>query len=321
VTWLAATGVLAAMLFLGFRGTARFPEARYALHAAYVAILLWHLARSGPRWEGLPEGPLFRLGERWFGRVAAVSSMLLVAGMVAFVEGAFGLLLLLLVLAAAGALTVWRRQVTFRSVVLGVAASALAFAAGGITFWRHGFVARPMLIAMLVLVPPMFVAGGMLAARTGVGGVRVIEARWLEALRSFLWGCVLFVPLGLVNAVARASDAHPPWVNQWWQPLALPLWSGIVEEVLFRLMLVCGCVALLRPALRRHPAAALVAAVLFSGAVFGLGHGRTAGQLLLTGMGYGVPMAIVFVRRDWEHAVGAHYIVNMAPWLLALLRT
>ncbi|MCU0250378.1 MAG: hypothetical protein MUE61_09230 [Vicinamibacterales bacterium] len=29
--------------------------------------------------------------------------------------------------------------------------------------------------------------------------------------------------------------------------------------------------------------------------------------------------AVVFVRRDWEHAVGAHYATNFAPWVMALL--
>jgi hypothetical protein len=29
-------------------------------------------------------------------------------------------------------------------------------------------------------------------------------------------------------------------------------------------------------------------------------------------------MAVVFARRDWEHAVGAHYMINMVPWLMVL---
>jgi hypothetical protein len=49
-----------------------------------------------------------------------------------------------------------------RAIVLGLAASAVAFLTGGIAFWRHGFVAKPMLIFMLVAIPPMFAAGGLL---------------------------------------------------------------------------------------------------------------------------------------------------------------
>jgi hypothetical protein len=31
-------------------------------------------------------------------------------------------------------------------------------------------------------------------------------------------------------------------------------------------------------------------------------------------------MAVVFVSRDWEYAVGAHYMVNMIPWVLVFLK-
>ena len=69
----------------------------------------------------------------------------------------------------------------------------------------------------------------------------------------------------------------------------------------------------------RHAPAAAGLAVLFSAATFGLAHGQTVGNLLGAGLGYGLPMAVVFVRRDWEHAVGAHHAINFAPWVLALL--
>jgi hypothetical protein len=32
-------------------------------------------------------------------------------------------------------------------------------------------------------------------------------------------------------------------------------------------------------------------------------------------------MAVAFARRDWEHAVGAHYMINMIPWLMVFLET
>ena len=50
-----------------------------------------------------------------------------------------------------------------------------------------------------------------------------------------------------------------------------------------------------------------------------MGRGQTVGNLLGAALGYALPMAVVFVRRDWEHAVGAHYAINVLPWVLALL--
>ena len=54
---------------------------------------------------------------------------------------------------------------------------------------------------------------------------------------------------------------------------------------------------------------------------FGLLHGRDMETFLTTGFLYGAPMAVVFARRDWEHAVGAHYMINMPSWVVAYLGT
>jgi hypothetical protein len=105
-------------------------------------------------------------------------------------------------------------------------------------------------------------------------------------------------------------------------PLSLPWFSAISEETWFRLFLVGLCYFSLRPAFQRRPALAIIIAVLFSAITFGLGHGGTFQErFLVTGLLYGLPMAVVFARRDWEHAVGAHYMINMIPWLMAFLET
>jgi hypothetical protein len=49
-------------------------------------------------------------------------------------------------------------------------------------------------------------------------------------------------------------------------------------------------------------------------------HGFTLERFLVTGLLYGVPMAAIFAKSDWEHAVGAHYMVNMIPWLKVFWR-
>lgn len=102
-------------------------------------------------------------------------------------------------------------------------------------------------------------------------------------------------------------------------PFSLPWWSGLTEETWFRLLLVGLVYFLLRPAFQKHPLCAVLTAVLFSGITFGLGHGRTLETFLTTGLLYGVPFAFLFARRDWEHAVGAHYMVNMIPWVIVFL--
>jgi membrane protease YdiL (CAAX protease family) len=62
-----------------------------------------------------------------------------------------------------------------------------------------------------------------------------------------------------------------------------------------------------------------MAVIIFSGVLFGVGHGLDLDTFLTTGLLYGVPLAAVFAMRDWEHAVGAHYMINMIPTLAVFL--
>lgn len=102
-------------------------------------------------------------------------------------------------------------------------------------------------------------------------------------------------------------------------PFTLSLFSGIVEETWFRLLLLSLCYFLLRPAFPRGPAVPIIIAVLFSAITFGLGHDLTVEGFLVTGLLFGLPMAAVFARRDFEHAAGAHYMINMIPSLMVFL--
>jgi hypothetical protein len=166
----------------------------------------------------------------------------------------------------------------------------------------------------------MFVAGGLLVKRTGLGGSQLHSGQYAAALRSFLWGCLLFVPLGLFNAASGSPGPGMTWVTHWWIPLSQPWFSGIVEEAWYRLMLVSLCYLLLRPAFSKRPVLAVIGASLFSAITFGLAHeGTLLDRLLMPGLLCGLPMAALFARRDWEHAVGAHYMINMIPTVMVFL--
>jgi len=321
IMWLLTTITMTVMIMKGIRDTSRFSEVRYTLHAGYVAALLWYLIRSGPASSQLPElRPL--AFPRW--RYAAwlpVLGIALMLALTAFSDDGADILMLLMIVATVWIIVAWRREIGLRSVIQGVVVAAIAFAAG-LSMMKNGVISETALYLFTLFVVPMYVAGGLLLCHTGLGGIQLLAKQYFPALRSFLWGCLLFVPLGLANAAGGSPvGSNFTWVSEWWMPFSLPLWSGIVEETWFRLFLVGLVYLLLRPAFQKHPELAVLLAVLFSGITFGLGHGRTLEVFLTTGLLYGVPYAAIFARRDWEHAVGAHYMVNMIPWMMVFLET
>jgi hypothetical protein len=319
VMWVVTTAAIVVMLFYNVRSTGQYKEVRYVLQVGYVAALLWYLGRSGPSVNQLPEiGPQVR---RWkFGAWIPVLVIALQFALTLVSAGGVYILMLLMMVATAVILVAWRKEIRLRSVVQGLAVALFAYLAG-LQMANNGFTSDFYLGLYPTLSFPMYVAGGLLYKRTRLGGTQLATGQYGKAVKSVLWGSLLFVPLGLINAAGGSPGPGVTWVTKWWQPLWLPWCSGIAEEAWFRLFLMGLCFFLLRPAFRSRPAVAVVATVLFSGITFGMWHGFALERFLVTGLLYGVSMAAMFVRRDWEHAVGAHYMVNMIPWGMVFLAT
>jgi hypothetical protein len=316
--WLFTTVSLVVMLSNGVRNTGQFRVERHILQVAYVLALFWYLIRTGPSVKQLPDLSPLLLPKPRIGRLVPV--IVIAFLLLAELSGqGRGIVKLLLMPATVWILIVWRREIGLPTILLGLAVATVAFL-GGLPFYQNQSIGKVDFVLLLAFVMPMFVAGGLLSKRTGLRGSQLYAGRYRKAVVSILWGCLLFIPLGLTNAAAGSPGPRMTWVTRWWIPLSLPLFDGIVAEAWLRLFLVSLCYLLLRPAFSKRPVIALVCAVLFSAITFGLGHGGTLLEnLLITGLLYGLPMAVIFARRDWEHAVGAHYMINMIPTLMVFL--
>jgi len=320
VAWVTVAASVFAMLASGVRSTDQYQACRHGLHAVYVLALLLYLVRTGPSLSGLAKlDPGLKSHRKWRAWLPVVLVALMLA-LTAISDDGIDLLLLSLFVASIWILVVWRRRIFLQLVVQGIVVALLAYLAG-LPMARNGFAEETTIILLPALAVPMYVAGWLLFEHTRLGGIQLVTGGGKQVLQSFLWGCFLFLPLGMLNAAGGSPGNDISWVTEWWMPLALPWFSGIAEEIWFRLLLVGLCFFMVRPAFSTKPVVAVVVAVLFSGITFGLGHDRTLERFLTTGLLYGVPMAAVFVRRDWEHAVGAHYMVNMIPWLTVFLET
>jgi len=145
-------------------------------------------------------------------------------------------------------------------------------------------------------------------------------------MRSLLMGCLLAVPPALAN-LDLGPVISDPWVDRWWKPL-VAFSPGLAEETWARLFLTTLCYALLRPVTNQRPTRAVTAAVLIAALTHAAAHVPTYGLLspngitflVFGGLLYGVPMGLLFVKRDFEHAAGYHFFIDFVRFGAALLR-
>lgn len=313
ILWVLASGVMLLLLAQGVRELGQLEPLRDGLHAVYAAALILYLSRTGPTSDRPPKTTPTKL-RAWTPAVVLVFLLVFVLSS----DDGVDVLQLLMMVSLPVLLFMWFRTVRLQWVLQGAVVSGFAVAAG-ILFVQNGVIPAAAFFIFGGLAVPSYVVGVALLDRTGFGGVQLRKGRYAESLRSFGWGCLLFAPFGLVNAAGGSPGAGFEWVTEWWMPFVTPWFSGIVEEAWWRLLLLGLCFFLLRPAFRSRPWVAAAAAILFSGVAFGVNHGRDLEGILTTGLLFGVPFGVVFARRDWEHAVGAHYIVNMIPTLAVFL--
>ena len=197
---------LLVMLFGGVRKTGQFRVERYILQAAYVLALFWYLFRTDPSVKQLPDLSPLLLPKLRIGKLIPVIVIALL--LVAEFSGQ-GILLLLLMLATIWILIVWRREIGLPPILLGLAVATIAFL-GVLPAYQNQSIGKVDFVGLLVILVPMFVAGGLLFKHTGLGGSQLYVGQYSKALKSFLLGCLLFVPFGLLNAANGSQVQGSP---------------------------------------------------------------------------------------------------------------
>lgn len=310
--WIASAAGFAASFLPGMKAGATVSGASAFV---FILALLWRLGRATPHATDLSDlAPLVvpRLGF-WAmtGVVALVSMAVMVLGMaVSPALGAIGTSVLIALCIAVA----WRRRLRVRLVAGGLCAGAAL--AWMILFLGNGD--RTWAVFEAVTTPFLFVAGVLLFDHAGLGHFRLLERQFPAALRGFVWGCVLALPAALLN-ILGGTQAQDTWVTRPWQPL-YALVPGIGEEIWARLFMTTLFYALLRPSTNARPGRALAGAVLFGTLVHTFAHGGIHPVSLVVGaLLYGIPMALLFVKRDLEHAVGYHFFIDFVRYVAALV--
>ncbi len=281
----------------------------------YVLVLIWWFARSKPAAADLPDSPpiVGFLPNYWAMLAFIVALTALLTVLTGGLLGNGWHMLTLSILLALAIIVAWRKRLTGKLVVAGVVTAVVLLGVEHLLSddWGQGLITS-------VGAGLMAVAGVLLLDHTRLTHVRLLEGDYLAAGKSFLWGCVLAVPPALLNALSMRQASPSEFdlmFDRWWKAF-YALQPGILEEVWARLLLTTLLYALLRPLNAQHPRRAVVGALLMAALIHGLAHFPTSltspMEAIYVTLMYGIPLALVYVKRDLETAMAYHFFIDFA---------
>lgn len=285
------------------------------LGVAYSLILIWWLAMDRPSAVDLPATlPIAGfLPKFWpmLGFVTILAAALTALTCLLLRDG--WLMMLLSIPLSMLIIIIWHKQVIRKYII-----------AAGFTLLVLGIVEQVLGEGQSsgLIIPIgaalMFLAGVLLLDRTRLTRIRLLDGNYLLAGKSFLWGCVLAVPPALLNLLTLRLSPPSEFdrlFDRWWEPL-YAFQPGILEEIWARLLLTTLLYALLRPTSSEHPQRALVGAIAIAAFIHGAAHfpGSIANPLegIFIALMYSIPLALLYVKRDLEHAIAYHFFIDFA---------
>lgn len=167
-----------------------------------------------------------------------------------------------------------------------------------------------------------YYAGSLLFKKT-TNRIKALEGTPASLLRSILLGIVIAIPLGALN-VFFALSSNTMNIN-----LQNPLWAaifalnpGISEEVIFRYFIYAICVYLLRDKLESKGLRVLCITMMVLPHVllhlpdtFLVNPINGLVSMIMLSLLFGLPMAILQLRRGLEAAIALHWCIDFIRFL------
>lgn len=283
---------------------------------AFIVLLIRTLIRKQPFSAELPEMDFLLPFPRSFWGILTILLVgigsMCVAGLMIGMSASF---ITISAFIGAGITLFWRSQLTTRMILVGLVATVIA--GGGTLFLGNGDLSWAILEGIATF--PLFTGGVLLVNRTNLACVRILQREYLIGARSFLWACVLAVPAALFNLLGNLQQGDT-WIVHWWQPL-YAIVPGVVEETWARLFLTTFCYAVLRPTTNTRPGRAIISAILIGALVHGFAHtGINPIGIIIGSLLYSVPTALLFIKCDFEYAIGYHFLIDLVRFLASVLR-
>lgn len=219
-----------------------------------------------------------------------------------------------LTLTALAVLVVKRAHVKPRYLLFGLALAVLAALARSLNapgLWG-GF-------TTFVSVMACYLAGVTLFDGAPNPGVRTLRSSPAWIARSLLLGVAIAIPLAIVNNLYFYMNAGGPDFQNFFLSAFEALGPGVYEEIVFRFFVLALCLS----ALKRSASPRLTMGVALTLAVVphSLNHlpdlflqNPLMGFIMLvaTSLLFGLPMALLQIRRDLEAAIAFHWFIDFA---------
>jgi hypothetical protein len=282
----------------------------------FIVALIWVLTRARPAADELPDLAApgkSRLAFGW--RLMLILAAVLAIFVIGMMIGTSVSLLLVISLLGLGLTLTWQHKLDRR--LLRVGATVGLIVGLGTALLGDGDFGWAIFTGICVI--PAFISGMLLIRRTGLAHSKWMNGRVALGLQSFLWGCVLALPAALLNLLGNLQ-AGDTWVRHVWQSLYAFV-PALAEETWARLFLTTLIYAALRPVSGSRPRRAVVAAILIGALVHGFAHsGINPFGIVIGSLLYGLPTALLFIKKDFEHAIGYHFLVDFVRFLAAFLQ-
>lgn len=192
----------------------------------------------------------------------------------------------------------------------------------GIITTLYSYSVSDNLISIIVfpIVTTFYVAGSLLNKKYLLTTVQINGLFYLKVLKSFFIGALLAIPMSLSNlsdVLITRPDAK--WISGIWQSsLAFP--AGIFEETWFRLLVLTFLYAIISPKIKKQ-FIPVILALLVSSFLHGIGHypGIDLQNCINISLFYSLPLGVLFIWRDFETAVGYHFMIDFVRVIGGLL--
>jgi membrane protease YdiL (CAAX protease family) len=161
-----------------------------------------------------------------------------------------------------------------------------------------------------ILTPFFFISASLLNDKFKLTAIHLNNNSYASIIKSFLIGCLFALPMALSNLSDVLATNPYKWINHFWQPI-LAFNFVLLEETFMRLFIITFIYVLVSSKTDKK-IIPVITAILISSTIFGLSHYPHVDIMNCINIAvlYGLPLGVLFYKRDFETVVGYHFMIN-----------